>query len=148
VTKEGEKAFSQHIEENLLKRRLVRSGEHIPFVGNPSSVARSVRFHPRVVCQTGGQCGNRTPPGGAGGACGGSEPGVRARMGTFEAINVLAVLIGSAVSGMPTVKRFVERTNPFGEAFLRLFGRQTLPSPAALSRFLALCTQFERVSFG
>jgi hypothetical protein len=77
-------------------------------------------------------------------------------MGTFETIDMLAVLIGYAVSGMPTQESFFARTRPFGEVFLGLFGRNRLPSPAALSRFLAAMTHecvqslravFERFSF-
>jgi hypothetical protein len=81
---------------------------------------------------------------------------VRRRMGTFETIDLLAVLIGYGVSGMPTLESFFARTKPFGEVFMGLFGRNQLPSHAALSRFLAAmtpeCVQslravFERFSF-
>jgi hypothetical protein len=82
---------------------------------------------------------------------------VRGRMGTFETIDFLAVLIGYGVSGMPTLQSFFERTKPFEEVFMGIFGRNQLPSRAALSRFLAAmepeCVQglrqcFERFSFG
>jgi hypothetical protein len=82
---------------------------------------------------------------------------VRGRMGTFETLDFLAVLIGYAVSGMPTLQSFFERTKPFEAAFMGIFGRNRLPSRAALSRFLAAmepeCVQgvrqcFERFSFG
>lgn len=82
---------------------------------------------------------------------------VRGRMGTFEAVDFLAVLIGYAVSGMPTLESFFARTKPFGKVFMGLFGRHVLPSRAALSRFLAAMTpacveglrqQFEQFSFG
>lgn len=82
---------------------------------------------------------------------------VRKRMGTFETFDCLAVLPGYAVSGLPTLQRFFARTKPDEEAFMGLFGRDTLPSPAALSRFRAAMTpscseavraQFERFSCG
>jgi hypothetical protein len=81
---------------------------------------------------------------------------VRRRMGTVETIAMLAVLIGSAVRGMPTLESFCARLAPFGEVFMGLFGRNQLPSHSALSRFLAamtpecvqsLRTVFQRFSF-
>src|SRR5437588_5306420 len=66
---------------------------------------------------------------------------VRGRMGTFETIDFLAVLLGYAISGLPTLEQFFERLTPFGEAFMGLFGRHTLPSRFALSRFLAAMTK-------
>jgi hypothetical protein len=82
---------------------------------------------------------------------------VRTRMGTVETIDVLAVRIGDAVSGMPPLQSFFERTRPSEDVFLGLVGRTTLPSPAALSRCLSAMTQscvegvrqpFERFRFG
>jgi hypothetical protein len=82
---------------------------------------------------------------------------VRGRMGDFESIDYLAVLIGYAVSGQPTLQSFFERISPFGQLFMGLFGRDRLPSRAALSRYLSAMTAdggqrlralFERFSFG
>jgi hypothetical protein len=54
----------------------------------------------------------------------------RARFGQDDLIDCVVVLIGSAVSGQPTLRAFSERLNPFAEAFLALFGRQRLPHPS------------------
>jgi hypothetical protein len=56
---------------------------------------------------------------------------VRGRMGPFETLDGLAVGIGDAVRGMPTVKRFFERMTPFEDVFLGLCGGDTLPSSGA-----------------
>ncbi len=61
----------------------------------------------------------------------------RARMGDYEVIDFVVMLIGYAVSGEPTLKAFHERLLPFAEPFMALFGRAKLPHPATLSRFLA-----------
>jgi len=65
----------------------------------------------------------------------------RARMGTYELIDFVVVLVGYALSGEPTLQAFYERLLPFAEAFMTLFGRNCLPSRSALSRFLAALNQ-------
>jgi hypothetical protein len=62
---------------------------------------------------------------------------VRARMGKYELIDFVAMLIGYAVSGEPTLRAFCERVRPFAPAFMALFGRADFPDPATLSRYLA-----------
>jgi len=59
----------------------------------------------------------------------------RARMGTYELIDFVVVLIGYALSGEPTLQAFYERLLPFASVFMALFGWKLLPSRAALSRF-------------
>jgi hypothetical protein len=66
---------------------------------------------------------------------------VRARMGTYELIDFVAMLIGYAVSGEPTLRAFCERVEPFASAFMALFGRADLPTPPTLSRYLAVLDQ-------
>src|SRR5258708_36637502 len=66
---------------------------------------------------------------------------VRARMGKYELIDFLAILIGYAVSGEPTLRAFCERVQPFASAFMALFGRADLPTPPTLSRYLAVLDQ-------
>jgi hypothetical protein len=77
---------------------------------------------------------------------------VRARMGDYEVIDFVVMLIGYAVSGERTLQSFYQRLLPFAEPFMALFGRANLPHPATLSRFLAaldqgpveaLCTLFQ-----
>jgi hypothetical protein len=65
----------------------------------------------------------------------------RARMGTYELIDFVVVLIGYALSGEPTLKTFYERLAPFAEPFMALFGRNQLPHRSTLSRFLAVLDQ-------
>ena len=65
----------------------------------------------------------------------------RARFGTYELIDFVAVLIGYAVSGEPTLLAFYERLSPFVEPFMALFGRNQLPHRSTLSRFLAALDQ-------
>lgn len=65
----------------------------------------------------------------------------RARMGTYELIDFVVVLIGYALSGEPTLQAFYERLAPFASVFMALFGRQRLPSRSALSRFFAAIDQ-------
>jgi hypothetical protein len=50
----------------------------------------------------------------------------RARFGTYELIDFVAVLIGYAVSGEPTLLAFYERLSPFAEPFMALFGRASI----------------------
>jgi len=55
---------------------------------------------------------------------------VRGRMGTFQTIDGLAVLIYVAVSVLATVKSYDERTRPAEQACMRLSGR-TIPADAS-----------------
>ncbi len=66
---------------------------------------------------------------------------VRARMGKYELIDFVAMLIGYAVSGERTLQAFCERVQPFAPAFMALFGRADFPNPATLSRYLAVLDQ-------
>jgi hypothetical protein len=66
---------------------------------------------------------------------------VRARMGKYEMIDFVAMLIGYAVSGERTLSAFSQRVRPFAEAFMALFGRSDLPDPATLSRYIAALDQ-------
>jgi hypothetical protein len=65
----------------------------------------------------------------------------RARMGDYEVIDFVVMLIGYAVSGERTLQSFYQRLLPFAEPFMALFGRANLPHPATLSRFLAALDQ-------
>jgi hypothetical protein len=65
----------------------------------------------------------------------------RARFGQYDLIDFVAVLIGYAVSGEPTLLAFYERLAPFAEPFMALFGRDQLPHRSTLSRFLAALDQ-------
>jgi hypothetical protein len=65
----------------------------------------------------------------------------RARFGTYELIDFVAVLIGYAVSAEPTLQAFYERVEPFASAFMALFGRENLPHRCTLSRYLAALEQ-------
>jgi hypothetical protein len=65
----------------------------------------------------------------------------RARMGTYELIDFVVILIGYALSGEPTLQAFYEHLLPFADEFMALFGRKQLPSRSALSRFLAALDQ-------
>ena len=65
----------------------------------------------------------------------------RARMGDYEVIDFVVMLIGYAVSGERTLQAFYQRLLPFAEPFMALFGRANLPHPATLSRFLAALDQ-------
>jgi hypothetical protein len=65
----------------------------------------------------------------------------RARFGTYELIDFVAVLIGYAVSAEPTLLAFYERLTPFATPFMALFGRKALPHRSTLSRFLAALDQ-------
>jgi hypothetical protein len=61
----------------------------------------------------------------------------RKRFGKFEVIDFVAMLIGYAISGEPTLQAYYERLQPFAPTFMALFGRSGLPHRATLSRFLA-----------
>jgi hypothetical protein len=65
----------------------------------------------------------------------------RARFGTSDPIDFLVVLIGSALSGEPTLKAFYERLAPWASTFLALFGRSRFPDRSTLSRFLVALDQ-------
>jgi hypothetical protein len=65
----------------------------------------------------------------------------RVRFGTYELVDFVAVLIGYALSGEPTLLAFYERLAPFAEPFMALFGRHRLPHRSTLSRFLAALDQ-------
>jgi hypothetical protein len=65
----------------------------------------------------------------------------RARFGTYELVDFVAVLIGYAVSAEPTLLAFYERLLPFASAFMALFGRKSLPHRSTLSRYLAALDQ-------
>jgi hypothetical protein len=65
----------------------------------------------------------------------------RARLGTYDLIDFVAVLIGYAVSSESTLKTFYERLAPFAEPFMALFGRKQLPHRSTLSRFVAALDQ-------
>lgn len=62
---------------------------------------------------------------------------VRGRFGSYEPIDFLVLLLGYAISGERTLSDFFERVEPFGTAFMALFGRKCLPHRSSLSRFLA-----------
>lgn len=61
----------------------------------------------------------------------------RGRAGTYDVIDFVAVLLGYAASGEPSLEAFFERLAPFAAPFMALFGREHLPHRATLSRFLA-----------
>ena len=61
----------------------------------------------------------------------------RARIGDYEVIDFVVMLMGYAVSGERSIKAFYERLLPFASPFMALFGRANLPHRGTLSRFLA-----------
>jgi hypothetical protein len=61
----------------------------------------------------------------------------RGRMGTYDVIDFVAVLIGYAISGERTLQAFYERLQPFAVPFMALFGREQVPHRSSLARFLA-----------
>src|SRR6266487_2315494 len=65
----------------------------------------------------------------------------RARFGTYELVDFVAVLIGYAVSAEPSLLAFYERLTPFASAFMALFGRKNLPHRSTLSRYLSALDQ-------
>src|SRR5438270_5847957 len=65
----------------------------------------------------------------------------RARFGHYEVIDFVAVILGYALSGEPTLEAFYHRLAPFAISFMALFGRARLPHRATLSRFLAALDQ-------
>jgi hypothetical protein len=50
-----------------------------------------------------------------------------ARFGRYDLLDFAAVLIGSILSGEPTLLAFYDRLAPFAEPFMALFGRNRLP---------------------
>jgi hypothetical protein len=60
----------------------------------------------------------------------------RRRFGCYEVIDLVAVLLGYAISGERTRETFYARLHPFAGAFMALFGRDRLPARSTLSRFL------------
>src|SRR6266487_6866005 len=65
----------------------------------------------------------------------------RRRFGRYEVIDFVAVLLGYAISGEPTLQAFYARLSPFSATFMALFERSALPHPSTLSRFLAAVDQ-------
>ena len=65
----------------------------------------------------------------------------RARFDHYELIDFVAVLIGYALSGEPSLQAFYERLAPFSEVFMALFNRSRLPHRSTLSRFLGALDQ-------
>jgi hypothetical protein len=57
--------------------------------------------------------------------------------GTYEPLDFLAPLLGYAISGERSLADFFQRVAPFNEAFMALFGRDTLSHRSSLSRFLS-----------
>jgi hypothetical protein len=60
----------------------------------------------------------------------------RGRLGRYEVLDFVALLLGYAVSGEPTLEAFFARLAPFATPFMALFGRDRLPHRSTLSRFL------------
>jgi hypothetical protein len=65
----------------------------------------------------------------------------RRRIGHYDLIDFVAVLLGYAISGEATLETFYERVQPFASTFMALFGRERLPHRSTLSRFLAALNQ-------
>ncbi len=65
----------------------------------------------------------------------------RARFGQYDLFDFVAVLIGYALSGEPTLLAFYERLAPWASPFMALFSRNLLPHRSTLSRFLAALDQ-------
>jgi hypothetical protein len=61
----------------------------------------------------------------------------RRRFGHYEVLDFIAVLFGYAISGERTLQAFYAAVRPFASVFMALFGRDRLPAPSTLSRFLA-----------
>src|SRR5687767_994392 len=61
----------------------------------------------------------------------------RGRAGHYDVIDFVALLLGYALSGEPTLAAFFERLRPFAGPFMALFGRDQMPHRSTLSRFLA-----------
>jgi len=65
----------------------------------------------------------------------------RARFGRYAVIDFVAVMLGYALSGEPSLEAFYTRLAPFATPFMALFGRARLPHRSTLSRFLAALDQ-------
>lgn len=65
----------------------------------------------------------------------------RTHFGHYDLIDFVVILIGSILSGEPTLLAFYERLAPWAEPFMALFGRDQLPHRSTLSRFLAALDQ-------
>ena len=61
----------------------------------------------------------------------------RGRTGHYDVIDFVAILLGYALSGEPTLEAFFDRLRPFAAPFMALFGRDQLPHRSTVSRFLA-----------
>ena len=61
----------------------------------------------------------------------------RARFDHYELIDFVAVLIGYALSGEPSLQAFYERLAPFSEVFMALFERSRCPIAAPSPVFWA-----------
>jgi hypothetical protein len=61
----------------------------------------------------------------------------RGRAGHYDVIDFVALLLGYAASGEPTLEAFFERLAPFAAPFMALFGRDRRRHRSTLSRFLA-----------
>jgi hypothetical protein len=65
----------------------------------------------------------------------------RRRVGHYDTIDFVAVLLGYAMSGERTLETFYERLQPFASPFMALFDRERLPHRSTLSRFLSALDQ-------
>jgi hypothetical protein len=63
------------------------------------------------------------------------------RFGHYDVLDFVAVLIGYALSGEPTLATFYDRLLPFATPFMALFGCERLPHRSTLSRILAAIDQ-------
>ena len=63
------------------------------------------------------------------------------RFGHYDVIDFVAMLIGYALSGEPTLQAFYTRLAPFSTLFMALFDRSCLPHRSTLSRFLSALDQ-------
>ncbi len=61
----------------------------------------------------------------------------RARFGSYDLVDFVAVLIGYMLSGEPTLLAFYEQLTPWADTFMALFGRHRVPQSSTRSRFLA-----------
>ena len=52
----------------------------------------------------------------------------RGRAGAYDVIDFVAILLGYALSGEPTLEAFFERLSPFADPFMALFGRDQRPT--------------------
>src|SRR5271165_7330665 len=65
----------------------------------------------------------------------------RRRFGRYEVIDFVAVLVGYALSGEPTLEQFYQQVLPFATPVMAWFGRDRLPHRSTRSRFLAALDQ-------